>query len=326
MLTVSVRGDLVRRGTRLYLTNPAAFRVTAGFDYDERKRNTSDIRVVSYREKTEERTWRIELRRALSETVNGSLGYARSRRGGSPWQTTIQSNGTNGSNLMHPLHLADRDRDKLRATAGWAPTERFDLQLVAEASKDEYRGRTLGLQDGSSQLYSLDGAYRVTENWQLTGWVSREDTRANQLDCANAAASNTGDISACPNNAANPVWTAHLRNVGNALGIGLRGKATGKLELGAEFQLSNDRGEFRNGPTPAGVTPVPDTKYNRNTTKLSAKYALQKNAGMRFQYIHDRFSTNDWTWDAWTYSDGTRVLPNSQQKVDFLGLSAYFDF
>jgi hypothetical protein len=30
MLTVSVRGDLVRRGTRLYLTNPAAFRVTAG--------------------------------------------------------------------------------------------------------------------------------------------------------------------------------------------------------------------------------------------------------------------------------------------------------
>ncbi|MFF5291540.1 hypothetical protein [Paractinoplanes globisporus] len=32
MLVVSVRGDLVRRGTRLFLTNPAAFRVTAGED------------------------------------------------------------------------------------------------------------------------------------------------------------------------------------------------------------------------------------------------------------------------------------------------------
>ncbi|MFC7273753.1 hypothetical protein ACFQS1_07170 [Paractinoplanes rhizophilus] len=32
MLTVSVRGDLVRRGTRLYLTNPATFRVIAGDD------------------------------------------------------------------------------------------------------------------------------------------------------------------------------------------------------------------------------------------------------------------------------------------------------
>jgi MtrB/PioB family decaheme-associated outer membrane protein len=305
---------------------PAALRLTAGFDYDQRKRNTSDIRVVSYREKTEEQTWRVDLRRALSETLNGSLGYARSRRGGSDWQTTTLTTGANGSNLLHPLHLADRDRDKLRATAGWMPAERLDLQLVAEASRDDYGGRNLGLQNGSAQLYSLDGAYRVTENWQFTAWVSREDTRANMIDCANAAGSNDGALGACPNTPASPIWTAHLRNVGNALGIGLRGKATGKLELGAEFQLSNDRGEFRNGPTPAGVTPVPDTKYNRNTTKLSAKYALQKNAGMRFQYIHDRFSTNDWTWDAWTYSDGTRVLPNSQQKVDFLGLSAYFDF
>jgi len=32
MLAVSVRGDLVRRGTRLYLTNPAAFRVALGED------------------------------------------------------------------------------------------------------------------------------------------------------------------------------------------------------------------------------------------------------------------------------------------------------
>ena len=305
---------------------PASLRVTGGFDYDARKRNVSDIRVVSYREKTEEKTWRVEMRRALSETVNGSLGYAHSRRGGSDWQTTTLTTGANGSNLMHPLHLADRDRDKLRATAGWTATERLDLQLVAEASKDEYGGRTLGLQDGSSQLYSFDSAYRVTDNWQLTGWVSREDTRANQLDCANAAATNSGNLSACPNTAATPIWTAHIRNVGNAVGLGLRGKATAKLELGAEYQLSNDRGEFRNGPTPPGVTAVPDTKYNRYTLKLSARYAVQKGAGLRFQYIHDRFSTNDWTWDAWTYADGTRVLPNSQQKIDFFGLSAYFDF
>jgi hypothetical protein len=32
MFTVSVRGDLVRRGTRLYLTNPAAFRIVEGTD------------------------------------------------------------------------------------------------------------------------------------------------------------------------------------------------------------------------------------------------------------------------------------------------------
>jgi hypothetical protein len=106
----------------------------------------------------------------------------------------------------------------------------------------------------------------------------------------------------------------------------LKGKPTGQLELAADFQFSDDRGEFRNGPTPAGVTSVPDTKYTRSVTKLTATYAMQKNTGVKLQYIHDRFSTNDWTWDTWTYSDGTRILPNSQQKVDFIAATVYYNF
>ncbi len=117
-----------------------------------------------------------------------------------------------------------------------------------------------------------------------------------------------------------------MRNVGTAFGVGVRGKATAQLEVGAELQLSNDRGEFRNGPAPAGVTPPPDVSYERTVLKLTGKYAMQKNTGVRVQYIRDRFSTNDWTWDQWTYSDGTRVLPNSQQTVNFLSASYYFNF
>jgi len=309
---------------------PAAFRVTGGLDYDQKKRNTSDVHVVSYRETTAETTWRVDLRRSISETLNGSIGYARSHRGGSEWQTTTVVGGANGSNLVQPLNLADRNRDKIRATAGWAPLEKVDLQARVEYSKDEYGGRTLGLQNGSAQFYSIDGAYRVTDSWQLLAWLSREDTRAYLLSCENAAAANSGAIGACPNTSADPIWTARLRNVGNAIGFGVKGKPTGQIEVGLEFTFSNDRGEFRNDPPPTGVTPpvtpVPDTKYNRSVTKLSGKYAMQKNAGVKLQYIHDRFSTNDWTWDTWTYSDGTRVLPNSQQKVDFLGVSYYFNF
>jgi MtrB/PioB family decaheme-associated outer membrane protein len=304
---------------------PARFRVTGGFDYDEKKRNTSDVRVVSFREKTQETTLRIDLRRDMSETVNGSIGFARSHRGGSEWQTTTVVGGANGSNLVQPLHLADRDRNKLRATLGWTPLDKLDLQARAEGSKDEYGGRTLGLQDGSARFLSLDGAYRFAETWQVAAWVSRDDTRANLLSCNSAASSNTGDISSC-NAAPAIVWTANLRNVGTAFGLGVRGKATAQLEIGAELQLSNDRGEFRNGPAPAGVTPPPDVSYERTVLKLTGKYAMQKNTGLRFQYIRDRFSTNDWTWDQWTYSDGTRVLPNSQQTVNYFGVTAYYDF
>jgi hypothetical protein len=101
---------------------------------------------------------------------------------------------------------------------------------------------------------------------------------------------------------------------------------TPKVDLSAELQVSNDRAEFKNGPTPAVVTPVPDAKYNRQVTRLTGRYALEKASGVRVQWIHDRFSTNDWTWDTWAYSDGTRILPNSQQKVDFFGATYYYNF
>src|SRR5882672_3616360 len=286
--------------------------------------------VADLREKTEERTLRIDLRRDMSETLNGSIGYAHSKRDGSEWQTTVTTTpGQLGSNLVHPLHLADRDRDKLRATLGWTPLDKLDLQARAESSKDEYGGRTLGLQDGSARFFSLDGAYRFGESWNLTAWVSRDDTKANLLSCMSAASNNNGDISACPDNAANPIWSANMRNVGNAIGLGVKGKATAQLEVGAELQIHNDRAEFRNGPTPTAtpaLTPPPDVTYNRQILRMTAKYAMQKNAGVRVQYVRDRFSTNDWTWENWTYSDGTQVLANPQQTVNFLSATYYFNF
>ena len=308
---------------------PARFRVTGGFDWDERKRNTSDVRVVSFREKTEERTVRIDLRRDMSETLNGSIGYARSQRTGSEWQTTLVTNGTLGSNLVHPLHLADRDRDKLRATLGWMPLDKVDLQARAESSKDEYKGRTLGLQDGSARFFSLDAGYRFAESWHLGAWISRDDSKANLLSCVGAASANSGDISACPNTAASPIWTANMRNVGTAFGLGVKGKATAQLEVGAELQMQNDRAEFRNSPTPTAtpaLTPPPDVSYDRQILRLTAKYAMQKNSGVRLQYVRDRFSTNDWTWENWTYSDGSRVLANPQQTVNFVAATYFIDF
>jgi len=309
---------------------PYQLRLTGGYDYEEKKRNTSDVRIVSFRETTQENTLRVELRRALSETLNGSIGYAHSSRTGSDWQTTTTTTpGQLGSNLVQPLYLADRDRDKLRITGGWTPNDKLDFQARLEASRDDYSGRTLGLQDGSARFASVDAAWRFAENWQASAWLSHDETKATLLSCMSAASNNNGNISACPNTAASPIWSANLRNVGDAIGIGVRGKPTGQLEVGADFTLSNDRAEFRNGPTPVAtpaLTPPPDVSYNRSVLKLSAKYALLKNSGVRFQYIHDHFSTNDWTWDTWTYSDGTRILSNSQQKVDYFGASYYLSF
>ena len=53
-------------------------------------------------------------------------------------------------------------------------------------------------------------------------------------------------------------------------------------------------------------------------------HALQKNSGLRLDYIHDRFNTNDWTWTTWTYTDGTTLTQNPNQRTNFLGVSYYY--
>lgn len=47
---------------------------------------------------------------------------------------------------------------------------------------------------------------------------------------------------------------------------------------------------------------------------------------IRATYSYDRFSTDDWTWNRWTYSDGTTVLANPTQEVHFVGLTVNYRF
>jgi len=310
---------------------PMNFKLLGGVEYDKRKRNTSVFRSVSFREETEETSLRAGVRRSLSETLNGSLTYVHSERDGSDWANNIRLATPppfpNGSNLVHPLHLADRDRDKVRLSLDWTAAEALSFNLVAEHSQDDYSGRVLGPREGRAQFVSLDAAYRLSEYWQVTAWASRTDTRAEQTSCNGAPNVNTVP-STCPTTAGNGIWEARLRNVGNAIGAGLRGKPTAALDTLAEIIVSSDTAEFdQAGLTGSVVTPaIPDVNYDTVTLKLSGIYALSKRSGMRLQYVFDRFKTDDWYWTNFVYGDGTTVRQDPKQEVHFVGASYYYRF
>jgi MtrB/PioB family decaheme-associated outer membrane protein len=291
------------------------YTAVAGVDYDEKTRNTSDVRVVSFRRTTDETSTRLELRRMMSETVNGSIAYIYSQRTGSPWETTVTTAGTPGSNLVAPLQLADRDRQMLRLRLGWTATERLDVQFVGDLGKDDYGGRTLGLSDGSDTHFALDASYRLTDLWRLSAWISQDDLRSKLNSCENASATGV-----CPDTAADPVWQANIKNVSNALGIGVRGQPATRFQLGADVQYQEDIGKNDQGPLPAGIAPLTDIVYRRTTFKLWGKQDIDKRFAVRAQYVFDRFQSNDFTWANWVYGDGTVVLPNPNQKVNFIAL------
>jgi len=304
---------------------PEGFRIIGGVGWEEKKRNISEVRVVSAREVTDERAYRVELRRPMSETLTGSVSLVHSDRDGSPFLTTVQNSGAVGSNLIAPVFLADRKRDKVRVNANWAPISPLNIQFFAESARDDYSGRdgsALGPRKGEAQNYSLDAAYVFNDRWQANAWYSRNDTQFDQATCE--AASSAG---VCPGSAADPTWSAKLRNLSNNIGAGLRAKPTGQIDLGADVTYSEIRDQFDMGTIQGGaVTSLPDVKTKLTRLNLFARYALQKNAGVRLDYIYDRFSSDDWTWPTWTFADGTQLVENRPQQINFIGVSYYYKF
>lgn len=288
---------------------PAGLRATGGVDYENKERGTAGIRVVGYREKTEETSWRFELRRALFDAVSGSVALVHADRNGSTYRTN------SGLNLVQPIYIADRDRNKLKASVDWSPLEALSLQFMFEDARDRYgagRGSpNVGTRSGDAQMYSVDATYAVSDKWQVTAYASELKTRVGQASGSTAAG----------------YWTADMTNVGVNYGVGVKGKLSGKLDLGVDLLLAEDLSKYGLG---GAATSLPDIDNVQTTVKLFATYAWDKNTLVRLDYIHDRRKTNDWTWNGVTtpyvYTDGSWLYQDPNQTVNFVGVAVQYSF
>lgn len=330
---------------------PDGYRVSGGYDYDNKERSVSGVRVVGYRNKVEENAYRLELKRAMSESVTGSLAYVYSERRGSNYYNLTTLGGytypnygnadstncgtTAGLNVTHcgliqPIYMADRDRQKVRLLSDWSPTDELSLQFVLEGSVDEYsagRGTpNIGVRHGDAWLYSVDVTYQASERWRVNAWLSRTDSSIDQASIAASPNMNNTTTGAI-------VWNASQRNSVDSVGIGTRGKLPKGIEVGADLIHSYDRtrynagkdayAAFSNSAIPSGL---PDIKYEQQTLRLFGTYPIDKSLIARLDYILDRRKINDWTWDNWTYSDGTRITLKPTSLAYLVGISLNFAF
>lgn len=282
---------------------PNEFRLTGGLDYEKRKRTSLPRRQISWRTENDETAYRLELRRSLSESLNGALSYIRSNREGSDY---LPATGPE-TDVIDTLHWADRQRDKVRLSLDWVPAEPLSVQFIADNARDQYDGRPLGPDTGKARFHSVDATYTLSEAWQLSGWASREDTRARQ-----GTRTSGGET-----------WFANLRNLGDAVGLGVRGKLSSKLEVGTDLQRSSDRSEYH---LAASTGSLPDVSYELNAFKVYARYAVRENYGVRADFIHERWKTDEWAWNEPTFYNGgnTTISQDAMQRVNFIGLSIYY--
>lgn len=310
---------------------PVQFTLTGGLEYVEKTRNSPPVRAVSYREKTDETSMRAELRRSISNSLTGAVSMIHSVRGGSPFlvNTGYLSAATTGD-LVAPLHLADRDRDTWRLVLNWMPTDPLSLNFRHDESRDKYAGTNLvpfdfGPRKGRAQNTSLDGAYAFSSALQATAWVSHN------LNIFEDALCRQTTPNTCPATLANPTWGADLRNISDSFGLGLRAKASPKLELSvdlAETKVRDKMNLLAISPT-TGIAALDEIHTRVTTWTLAAKYALQRNSGLRATFVHDQYRTDDWTWANWNYTPAegaTTITQAPNQKVNFLGLAYYYQF
>jgi MtrB/PioB family decaheme-associated outer membrane protein len=292
-------------------------------------------RYVPWRVELEELTYHIQARRSLSETLNGSIRYAHSKRDGPDFTLTNEAQ----SDLINPIYIADRDRDKFRLMLDWTPLEPLTLTFNAEYAKDEYghtSARPYGLRDGNATLYSIDASYALTDAWQLSAWYSRDNAKATQFGQRNA---NGG--------AAEAVKEATLEDIGDTFGAGVKGVLMPRVKVGADLLYSKNVSKYPETITPTGagtlypisagvsaVGPLPDIQNKMTRLKLYASYALQKQTEVRFDYWYERWQTDDWSWmfasgTPFTFgatTDGTQVLQAPKQTANFFGVRYIYRF
>ncbi len=325
---------------------PEGYSVIAGVDLKYQDRTVpyggdfnpvdgkDDERYVPFRADRDEMTYRIQVRKSMSATLNGALALSHSKRDGSRYKVAVNSEPGEGLNAasIDPINIADRDRNKLRATIDWAPSDRANLQFNYEIAKDDYSGHTLGLRDGKAQLVSVDAGYTLNEDWQLTGWVSHDTNEAKQRNHRFASGSYS-----------EAEMFDTLKDTGDSVGLGLEGKVNSKLKAGANLEWTRNRSEYDQDllTTGAGtlyqtgtVGPLPDIKSTAAKLDLFAEYAVAKNADLRFDIVHERWKTDDWSWEysdgtSFTYgttTDGTRVVLDPKQTSTFVGVRYVYRF
>jgi MtrB/PioB family decaheme-associated outer membrane protein len=319
--------------------------VTGGYDYSNQDRNVpvgdfspagfDNQRYVPWRTEVEEQTFRIEARRALSETLNGRIALAHSKRDGSEYTLTNEPQ----SDLINPVHIADRDRNKLKLMVDWTPVQPLTLIFNVDYAQDDYKvsdARPYALIDGTAATYSLDAAYAINENWTVNAWYTRDQTEAKQRGQRNASSG-----------AAEAVKEANLEDIGDTFGLGLRATVTPKVKAGVDVLYQRNVNKYPESVTPIGagtvypisgavsaVGPLPDITNKLMRFNLHALYALDKNASLRFDYIYEQWKTDDWSWmfaggAPFTYgttTDGTQVVQASKQNANWLSVRYIYRF
>jgi MtrB/PioB family decaheme-associated outer membrane protein len=283
---------------------PMGFKALGGLGWDEIERSAPPGRSVGYAD-NEESSYRLELRRSMSENLNGSFSYTYRDRDAE----NVRLSANTGVEMLSP-NMSDRKRDEWRFVVDWMPTEPLAVQFTYQLTDDEYdKISSYGLREGETELISLDANYVINEDWTLTGWVTRDSSSILYDTFGNGG---NGD------------WTGDVEYEGDSIGLGLRGLVAFQHHVGADVTYGKDKSKYGLQNVPVGTEPVPDVEYEYTRLNLWGEYVLNEFSGIRADWVYTKYENDEWAWNDWVYADGTTVSIEDDEDVNFVGVSFYY--
>jgi MtrB/PioB family decaheme-associated outer membrane protein len=307
-----------------------AYQGAVGVDYESIDRAgftpTSAVSGVSaLREDTDETSFRVELRRRMTETFSGEIKFISSDRDGSNWlrpnsgrgvtEITDPASGFDSTAIFSPT-LADRRRDQVKVLATWTPTDALLLHFSAAGGKDRFSAPSeYAVRDSRMDLYSIDVNYALSDAWNVNGFASYGHQKLNQARPAGAVLA--------------------FDNTNTTIGAGTAGRISETIEVGGSFAFIDDKNVYEQSLDPlanpssgallAATGGLPDIRFKQAEFRLFGKYMLAKNSTLRLDALYQRTKYNDWGYEyngvPFAFSDNTTASIQQEQNVTYIGVS-----
>ena len=273
--------------------------LAAGYRLHRRARLSGEIsretmeRDPSEVSKTTEDKGELKLRLNATDEIQVALRGGVASRRGSSYQTIAGENP-----MLRKYNISDRDRTSAGVDISYQPGNRLTLGASLDLSDDDYDDTEVGLTAAQRIGVTLDAAYQMDEDLSAHAFVGRETYESRQRG------------SQVPNT---PDWFVDNDDTVDSFGVGMRWRPNHRLDLSADYVISDSTGETRirsdNALPP--VSPFPDLKSRLHALSLEANYQVERNTRLRLNYRYEKFDADDWS------TDGVQV--NSIPEVLLLG-------
>lgn len=287
---------------------PAGYTVTMGLDWERKLTPVPPVTTavgsnpLFFRPELDETGWHGSVRKVMSETLNGSLGFEYKRRRGddNAWVPLVAVD-TLPADVVLPTLYMDRDRAQWRASLDWTPTEALSLDLMVEHGQDDYER---GLPDPSqlvkNDALTLEAAYTVSEDWRVNSyWTQARNQWRVSTDTP-------GD---------------DTETTARTLGFGVKGKLAPRASFGADLLF------VRDVTTSAELA---DVTNQTDELRLYGSYQIDRQSSVQVTLVHQRFATDDWAWRyngvPFVYANGASVSMDTNPTVTYVGLAYTYRF